>query len=61
MNTETKPFTRGGARKGAGRKPGKTKRLMTFSLPISTTEALAAIPNKSQFVNQAIEKALHRL
>jgi hypothetical protein len=60
MNPQTKPRTRGGARKGAGRKPGKSTRLMTFSLSISITEALAAIPNKSQFVNQAIEKALHR-
>ncbi len=56
MNTETKP--RGGARKGAGRKRGKNTVPMTFSIQITTAQALKEIGNKSRFVNEAILKAL---
>jgi hypothetical protein len=55
----TEPKQRGGARKGAGRKPGKRTVHLTFSIPISTAEALAEIAlNKSRFVNEAILKAI---
>lgn len=55
--------TRGGARKGAGRKPGILNVHQTFTLPATTVELLlAAVPagDKSRFVNEAILKALRR-
>lgn len=56
---------RGGARKGAGRKPtGKTRAPETFSLRLSTLNALeqsVANGNRSGFVDAAICAALERL
>jgi hypothetical protein len=51
---------RGGARKGAGRKPGKKTAVRFFSLSLETIAALAAIPSgqRSKFVQAAIVAAL---
>jgi hypothetical protein len=51
---------RGGARKGAGRKLGKNTVHLTFSIPITTAQALAEVAlNKSKFVNEAILRAIY--
>lgn len=58
-------MSRGGARKGAGRKPtGKTRAPETFSLKLSTLSALEqSVPGgrRSGFVDSAICAALGRL
>jgi hypothetical protein len=53
---------RGGARKGAGRKPGKKTAAQLFSLSLETLAALAAIPSgqRSKFVQAAINEKLAR-
>jgi hypothetical protein len=53
---------RGGARKGAGRKPGKKNAAAVFSLSFETIAALAAIPSgqRSKFVQAAIAEKLAR-
>jgi hypothetical protein len=54
--------TREGARKDAGRKPERLTERVMFSLPTTTVDALAVIPDgeRSRFVNEAILKALRR-
>jgi hypothetical protein len=53
---------RGGARKGAGRKPGKKTSVQLFSLSLETLAALAAMPSgqRSKFVQAAINEKLAR-
>lgn len=59
MSSQTKPG-RGGYRKGSGRKAtGKNTVRLTFSIPVSTAEALSELAkNKSRFVAEAILKAI---
>jgi hypothetical protein len=56
------PVTRGdhgGARKGAGRKPGVHTVRMTFTITIGAAAALKKFKgNKSRFVSDAILKAI---
>lgn len=64
MNKLTPPTTthRGGARKGAGRPPGKTRIRLVFMIPITTATTLKTIPfgKRSKFVASAIEKAFEK-
>jgi hypothetical protein len=57
-----KTATRGGARPGAGRKPGKNTANRLFSLSLETLAALDAIPagERSKFVEAAIRARLKR-
>lgn len=57
-------MSRGGARKGAGRPPGKTKAVGFFSLRLSTLRALEqsiSSGKRSGFVDSAICAALESL
>ncbi len=51
---------KGGARAGAGRKPGKKTVLRSFSLSVVAAAALEAVEKRkrSKFVNEAILKAI---
>jgi hypothetical protein len=55
---------KGGARKGAGRKPGSTKATMTFKLERSTLERLRdRVPRgqMTRFVEESLLRALDQL
>jgi hypothetical protein len=55
---------RGGARQGAGRKPGSTKAMMTFKLERSTLALLRERVPRGQmaaFVERTLLRALKRL
>jgi hypothetical protein len=53
---------RGGARKGAGRRPGSTKTLVNFKLERSTVALLRELPSRQMtaFVEDAVLQAFKR-
>ena len=53
---------RGGARKGAGRKPGSTKALVNFKLEKTTIALLRELPSRqmTKFVEDAVLQAFKR-
>lgn len=51
---------KGGARPGAGRKKGKSKKYITLTIDIDLAEQINNIKNKSQFINSAIREKLEK-
>jgi hypothetical protein len=58
----SQPAKHGGARRGAGRKPGRLTANRLFSLSLETLAALDALPRgeRSRFVEAAIQAQLER-